>query len=295
MLMAQRDRSEGWRHAKLSGHDLEDRLSDRLQSDAPFASRLHDDCFGESCSGVAHVESGGLTASHCPCVLGGVTPAKRDLLVQWPNGREARISLKKSAGGQVWLVTGNRFFDAFEAQIGRPVPPAARSVLSRFIGPLSADELDELHRRGLLLGPLRRDGTPQELHQERLVAATLRAIAPRETEEAIEWLRSEMPAVARLCFSTGLCSNPSDQAEFVWYHLEDENTRDEQASLVIPVRRIIRRIEDLPSELRASIGPRNGGSTINLPFGFLQMHRPSGGNQFQFHHRLRDVNQLMAS
>jgi hypothetical protein len=41
-----RNRSEGWTHAKLSGHALEDQLADALQRDSGLASGLHEDCFG---------------------------------------------------------------------------------------------------------------------------------------------------------------------------------------------------------------------------------------------------------
>jgi len=292
--MSGRNRSEGWTHAKLSGHALEQQLAAALESNAALSSTLHLDCFGLPEASVPRVAAGGIGASHGRCVLGGVTPSKTDLVVRWRTGRTAKISLKKSAGGQVWLVTPERFIAGFEAQYGVRVPDAVRTGLRFFIGPLSSKEMRDALGGKPPLGPIRsKDGKSQELHQERFVADTLAAIIPSEWNATLAWMRHELPRIAELCFSRGLCADSDAQAEFVWYYIHDEASGEVLESRVIPLASIVSAISKMPSSSRAAVGPRNGGSTVTLPFGFLQMHRPAGGNQVQFHHGLDAIKSTL--
>lgn len=281
--MSDRDRSEGWTHAKLSGHALEDALAARLQSDKAFSSKLHLACFGTPDNSLPKVEGGGITAAHVPCVFGGVTPTKTDLRVRWDSGKTARISVKKSYGGQVWLVTPVRFIEGFKAQYGVEIPDRVKQGIRFFIGPLSESEIQTLLNGRPPMGP-KRSGVHQELHQDRFVSATLDAYFPEIWRETLVWMRANLPKVAELCFSRGLCSDPNDYAEFVWYYVVNEDTDGLETSRVIPISQIIGAINAMSAERRVVVGPRNGGSTLLLPFGFLQMHRPAGDNQVQFHH-----------
>ncbi len=286
-FMTSRNRSEGWTHAKFSGHALEEHLAAALVADARLSSDLHEQCFGSAETSHPEATAGGIDASHGKCVLGGVTPLKTDLVVRWNSGRVARISLKKSKGGQVWLVTPERFFAGFEKQFGRQVPEPVQQGLRLFIGPISQQEMRGSLQGRNPLGPIRKkDGISQEFHQERFVADTLKEIAPEAWTATVEWLRAEIAPVVELCFSRGLCAEPEAQAEFVWYYILNEESGELEESQVIPVSSIVRGVKALPPAKRAQVGPRNGGSTITLPFGFLQMHRPAGGNQMQFHHGL---------
>lgn len=255
---------------------------------------MHEDCFGTTEASKPHATAGGIEATHGSCVLGGVTPSKTDLVVRWNSGRVARISLKKSEGGQVWLVTPERFIAGFEAQYGKRVPELVRQGLRLFIGPLSLPEMNSALAGRKPLGPTRsKDGKSQEIHQQRFVAATLEAIAPQAWTATLGWFREELPLVIELCFARGLCADAQAQAEFVWYYLCDEATGRLQESRVIPIASIVGAAKNMPLARRAVAGPRNGGSTITLPFGFLQMHRPAGGNQLQFQHGLDAVKEML--
>lgn len=288
--MSGRNRSEGWTHAKLSGHALEEQLASTLESSAALSSALHQDCFGLPEASAPRVAAGGIDASHGRCVLGGVTPSKTDLVVSWRTGRTAKISLKKSTGGQVWLVTPERFIAGFEAQYGVRVPDAVKTGIRMFIGPLSDKEMKVALGGRLPLGPIRsKDGKSQEIHQERFVADTLAKIIPNEWGATLAWMRQELPRITELCFSRGLCADPDAQADYVWYYICDESSGKVLESRVIPLSSIVSAISRMPSSQRAAVGPRNGGSTLTLPFGFLQMHRPAGGNQVQFHHGLEAI------
>ena len=285
--MTGRNRSEGWTHAKISGHALEEQLAHTIASDKRLSSELHEDCFGVPEASVPRVAAGGIGATHVRCILGGVTPSKTDLCVQWRNGLTARISLKKSVGGQVWLVTPERFVAGFEAHFGMRIPEKAKQGLRMFIGPLSSAEMNSALGGKRPLGPIRaKDGKSQEFHQKRFVAATLNEIAPQVWASTLAWMRAELPRIAELCFARGLCCDGDAQADFVWYYIKDEESGKLIESRVIPIATIVQAITALPPQRRAIVGPRNGGSTITLPFGFLQMHRPAGANQVQFHHGL---------
>ncbi len=288
--MSGRNRSEGWTHAKFSGHALEEQLATALASNSALSSALHEDCFGTMDSTRPEVSAGGIGAEHGRCVLGGVTPSKTDLVVRWRSGRVARISLKKSEGGQVWLVTPERFLAGFEAHYGVRVPDLVRHGLNLFIGPLSIMEMNGFLAGHKPLGPIRaKDGRPQEIHQQRFVADTLEVIAPQAWSATLAWFGEELPRLIELCFSRGLCADIEAQAEFVWYYICDEDSGKLTESRVIPIAAIVEAATKIPLAQRAVAGPRNGGSTITLPFGFLQMHRPAGGNQVQFHHGLAAV------
>jgi hypothetical protein len=292
--MTRRNRSEGWTHAKRSGHALEEQLAAALGSNPSLSSALHEDCFGVADDSSATVIAGGIDATHDACVLGGHTPSKADLVVRWKSGRVARISLKKSEGGQVWLVTTDRFIAGFEAQFGQRIPELVRQGLRLFIGPLSPTEMLRALDQRVPLGPTRKkDGKPQEIHQGRFVASTLEVIAPQAWSATLDWFCEEVPRIVELCFARGLCAAPDAQAEFVWYYICDERSGSLQESRVIPIASIVNAAANLPKSRRAVVGPRNGGSTITLPVGFLQMHRPAGENQLQFHHGLGSVKALL--
>lgn len=288
--MARRNRSEGWKRAKLSGHALEQYLAEFLQQNPVLSSSLHQNCFGLPEASAPDVTAGGIHASHGRCVLGGVTPFKTDLVVRWRTGRTAKISLKKSAGGQVWLVSHERFVAGFEAHYGVRVPDAVRAGFRMFIGPLSSEEMRDALGGRPPLGAIRsKDGKSQELHQRRFVAETLAVIMPIEWSATLRWIRQELPRITELCFARGLCADLDAQAEFVWYYIRDEYSGEVIEDRVICLSSLMLAISNISAPFRATEGCRNGGSTINLPFGFLQMHRPAGGNQLQFHHRLNAI------
>jgi hypothetical protein len=63
-----------------------------------------------------------------------------------------------------------------------------------------------------------------------------------------------------------------------------------QINKIFPISEIAR--HSTRTAARVSIGPRNGGSTILFPFGFLQMHSPQVDNQIQFHHQYAKLDDL---
>lgn len=292
--MSTRNRSQGWIHAKRSGHKLEEVLARELVGDREQSTWLYKQCYGDISAAVPEVHADGIAALWGACILGGHTPAKADIHVRWSKQRTAKISLKKSASGQVWLVSLERFVAGFEAHYGAKVPEPVQHGLRLFIGRLSDHEMSGLLRGGKPSGPIRsRDGVYQEVHQGRFVSKTLLRVAPEAWAATLNWFRLEMPRITELCFARGLCAEDAGQAEFVWYHLIDETSGRLIERRVVRIDALIEAIAALPLEQRASVGRTNGGSTIVTPFGFLQMHGPKKDNLMQFHHQLRSVKALV--
>lgn len=301
--MTQRSRAQGWQHAKRSGHQREVDLAAELREDSQFSSWIHEKIFGTSESVAPLVASSGASMERVPSVLGDLTIPKVDIEVIWPHPREstARVSLKKSETGQVWLVTRDRFIRGFEAQFDRSVSNAVVEGLRLFIGPLEEFEMVQaLAGRPLLGGMSRSSGVPQELHQRRFVAATLDAYFREIWRETLGWFRLETHRIAELCFRRGLAAQPEHYASGLLYSINDPSS-GRVGNHYFALSELADRIHALAPELRAVVGPRSGGSTVVLPFGFLQMHNPrprgqvSWKNQLQFHHQLKQLQALFSS
>lgn len=301
-IMTQRNRAEGWEHAKRSGHQREIDLAAELRSDSEFSSWFHEEIFGTSESIAPMVATSGASMDRVPSVLGDLTIPKIDFEVVWPRSSESRakVSLKKSETGQVWLVTRDRFIRGFEAQFGRSVSDAVVEGLRLFIGPLEESEMVQaLAGRPLLGGMSRSGGLPQEMHQRRFVAATLDAYFRDIWRETLGWFRSEAHRIADLCFRRGLAAQPEHYASGLLYSINDPSSGT-VGNHYFALTELVDRIQSLAPDFRAVVGPRFGGSTVLLPFGFLQMHNPrprgqaSWNNQLQFHHQLKQIQALFS-
>lgn len=287
--MSDRTRSEGWKHAKVSGHDLEKFLRQRLLSDTAFSKDVGQRIFGESSGIVIEVDGGSSSAKQVSDVFGTSTPPKPDLYLRFENSREARISIKKSSSGQVFLTSVPRFCEGFQRHYGTKVPSEVEESLNLFIGPLSRQIVSQMTAKGFK-GGFSRDGALQEIHQSRLVAVTLAAYFGEKWTSTMNWLAENCSNIADFAFSRGYAKNQSDHASVIWYYITEEP--------VFGLVDSIFTISELVSKthlLRSSVvvGPNNGGSTIQFPFGFLQMHSPKGENLMQFHHSFKKVRAIL--
>ena len=80
----------------------------------------------------------------------------------------------------------------------------------------------------------------------------------------LNWFNDNVSELFDFCFAKGLAKNSEDWAQIVWYkNMVGENQFDTMLYL-----------EDLKDNIPHNVvyGTRNGGSTIQLPFGFLQWH-----------------------
>lgn len=275
--MERRDRGEGWKHAKLSGHENERLVAELTENDMNIQKRLLQ-CAHIADATVARVEFGGLCETDVDCVLGGKTKSKTDMWLFLSNGKRLNISIKKDEDGQVFLIGTERFIRGFELQYHKGIPDLVKRAISLYFGS-AIDTLEVINNFG---------GTNKqlEIRKHRIVADTLKAYDENLYHLLLNWFNDNIAELFDFCFAKGLALNSEDWAQIVWYkNMVGENQFDTMLYL-----------EDFKSNIppSAEYGTRNGGSTIQLPFGFVQWHSPRKiipGN-LQFHHSYKKIESL---
>ncbi len=270
----ERDRATGWKHAKLSGHKNEKSVVDLFTNPnfcKSFSERL-------GIGNIINASVGGLHETDVECVIGGLTKSKTDLVLTLEDGKKVNISIKKSTGGQVYLISVDRFIAGYEKQFSTTIPDDIKDSLYLYFyghemtkqlldrANIVADESDTIiryqHRKG------------------RLVWQSLVNYDSKKADRLLSWFKDNIDNIADFCFSKGLAKNKSDWADYVWYvNLLGENSFDTIFS--------VSDIKDYVLDKKDCIQPstRYGGSTIWLPFGFVQWHQ----KQMQFHHSYNNI------
>lgn len=275
--MEHRDRAEGWKHAKLSGHENERLVAELTESNIGIQQRLLQ-CAHINDATVVQVEFGGLCETDVDCVLGGKTKSKTDMWLLLSNGKRLNISIKKDEDGQVFLIGIERFIRGFKLQYHKEIPDLVKRAISLYFGS-AIDTLDVINNYGSANKQL-------ETRKHRVVADTLKAYDEKLYYSLLNWINDNIAELFDFCFAKGLASNSEDWAQIVWYkNMVGENQFDTMLYL-----------EDFKSNIphTARYGTRNGGSTIQLPFGFVQWHSPRRiipGN-LQFHHSYKKIKSL---
>lgn len=275
--MEHRDRAQGWKHAKLSGHENESLIAELTKNDINIQERLLR-CAHITDATVERVEFGGLCETDVDCVLGGKTKSKTDMWLLLSNGRKLNVSIKKDEDGQVFLVGIERFLRGFALQYHKDVPDLVKRAISLYFGS-AVDTLEVINNYG-------NSNKQLEIRKHRVVAETLKSYDEELYQLLLNWINDNMAELFDFCFAKGLVANSEDWAHIVWYkNMVGENQFDTMICL-----------EDFKSKIphTAEYGKRNGGSTIQLPFGFVQWHSPRKiipGN-IQFHHSYKKIKDL---
>lgn len=269
--MEHRNRADGWQHAKLSGHENEELLKKKLDTDEKFAASLLKR-IGRPSAHIVHTTIGGLHETNVQGVNGKKTKSKTDLKIFLDTSEEINISVKKSLCGQVYLVRAGLFVDTFEKQFNVKIPANVRRAINLFWA--SADDAtDIIETYG--------DQTKMtyynlQLRHKSTNATTLKAYDEQLYNELLQWFTKNANRLAKLSFSMGAVSDRKEWSDFVWYiNLLGENDVDD-----------IFFIEDICTAAQkfakkeTCYGTSFGGTTIKLPFGFVQWHQ----KQLQFHH-----------
>ncbi len=272
--MEHRNRATGWQHAKLSGHKNEKLVAELTQSNADIQARLLK-CAHLSGVSITNVEFGGICETDVDCVLGGKTKSKTDMWLHLSNGNKLNVSIKKDESGQVFLIGIDRFIDGFEKQYNTKISDDVKRAISLYFGS-AADIVNIIQSFSTINKSL-------ELRKHRLVAETLKAYDIRLYNVLLNWINININNLFDFCFSKGLAKNSHDWAHIVWYkNLIGENQFDQMIYL-----------PDIHHKLSATAeyGTRNGGSTIQLPFGFVQWHSPRKviPGDLQFHHSFKKI------
>ncbi len=266
-----RDRASGWRHAKLSGHENESDVESLFKDDefrSKFSQRIG---IGE----IISANVGGLRETDVESVLGGKTKSKTDLTLKLVDGRNINISIKKSCGGQVYLIGVERFISGYEKQFGVVIPDDIKKLLHiYFYGSPQTKSLLEEPR--VTYGENSKLIAYQQEHN-RLVWKYLYNWDRAKADALLDWFKGNIANISQFCFSRGLARDEKDWAQYVWYiNLLGEEDFDE----IFSIEDICNAVESNLSEIYPS--KINGGSTTQLPFGFVQWHQ----QQMQFHHSL---------
>lgn len=278
-MLEHRNRATGWRYAKLSGHTNEERVKDLVEKDLEYQK-----CLLKRIGVEGHVsfcDIGGLHEKNVPGVLGKSTKSKTDLKIYLDNKKHINMSVKKSPTGQVYFVRVGLFFDVFERQFQTIIPDKVKRAMNLFWS--AADDADQIIRD--YVKPEEDPHCLQRRHKS-LNATTLKRYDIRLYSEMLDWFKENASNLAILSFSTGAAKNSADWADYVWYiNTLEENDMD----FIFPIKEIAE-AANIAAEEHTYYGDTNGGTTIHLPFGFVQWHQ----RKMQFHHEFEKVKSLLS-
>lgn len=271
--MEKRDRASGWKHAKLSGHENEAAIEHLMEVDQSYQNMFLKKV-GKEGRTITHIDIGGLCEKNVECIFPGEkTKSKTDMHIFLNDGSRYNISIKKSLGGQVYLITDSRFIAGFEAQYSKVIPLEVKRAIQLFWG--SAEDTKQI---------IDTFGTQKkyEYHKHRLVADTLYAYNQNLYKVLISWFVENTYDLVDFCFSKGLAKCSDDWANVIWYKNElEENSVNSIFTISEMCDALQRNAQDA-----TEYGNRGGGTTIQLPLGFVQWHSPTKiiPGCIQFHH-----------
>jgi|GEM_PF-3242589 len=140
--MSDRDRASGWKHAKISGHDNEDLIRNLLKNDKDYQKIILSK-INRSKDELIDVVGGGIKDKKVPCIFQGEkTTSKTDISLIFKNSSSVNISLKKSSGGQVYLIEDRRFLYGFESHFNKIVSNNVKRAIELFFG--SSNDMNKL-------------------------------------------------------------------------------------------------------------------------------------------------------
>lgn len=280
--MEHRDRASGWKHAKLSGHKNEDLIKDLLDSDSEYASDFlrRIGCYYK---GLVDTSIGGLHETNVESVIPGArkTKSKTDLKLFFDDGTHANISIKKSLSGQVYFVRAGLFIECFERQFNKKIPDDVIRAIDLFWA--EADDAVAIIER--FASRNNQKDYDLQLHHKSLNATTLHSYDANLYYSLLNWFKENVYELTYMSFATGAVKDRSEWSDFVWYkNMLGENGVDD----VFLIEDICRAASEV-ADTETFYGPTNGGTTIQLPFGFVQWHQA----QMQFHHNYEKVSALL--
>lgn len=273
--MNENNRSFGWKNAKLSGHLNEHKISEEIVKNTDFRINLFNrlnikDDF------ISIFESG-LKEKNVESILGDKIKKKADLIIVLENDKTLNLSIKKSKSGQVHFVTIDRFINGFELQFKKSIPENVKKSINLFWG------YD--YENNIIDNMIIDYGTnlKYEKRKHRIVAETLKLIDPNLTVDLLKWFKENIYEITIYCFSSGLVKNKELFANYIWYK---NLINDKNLDFIFNIEEIAHLCKKNTDSIR--FGNKNGGSTIILPFGFVQWHQ----NKIQFHHSLKSIQNL---
>lgn len=277
--MSGRYRSEGWKYAKISGHENETLVNEKLIQNLDFQkdflcrfNRVGEYIISSSVGGIHESDVDGINCNK--------TKSKTDLSILLSNEELINISIKKSTGGQAYLVSGNSFIETFENQFSKDVPNDIKRAINLFWSE-SPDALEIIEKYGNKMIP---NEYEQQIKHKSLNASTLLLYNQELYNGLLSWFEENMYEICKLVFSMGAAKYEDDWAHLLWYiNLLGEEPLDS----VFVIEDIAHRTLNCSKDC-TFYGSKNGGTTIQLPFGFVQWHQ----HKMQFHHNFTKINDL---
>lgn len=285
--MAKRNRSQGWQHAKISGHEYEQTFA--KESMLPSSEIYLAVMTMAELDGVKGSLTGAVVAGEWVSdVFGALTPAKSDATLEYSCGSRHRISIKKpsASGGQAHLTKLDRFLRVLEIK-GIAIPSEVKWVFQAFTGETNGMPIAQFAAGVEINSPIiKKHGMKAELYQNRLYPSTIEAQFPARWQTFRVWFEKNLPEITRLCFSTGYCSEVANHADCLFWG---------KTKRFYDLKRLILNMRG--QKIEPSRRGYYAGSTITLPWGFLQPHRPGkseGPYQLQFHYSMDEIASLSA-
>lgn len=273
-----RNRSEGWTHAKISGHENEEDVEQLIQH---YDFRKHLEA-RLRIPPIVQATVGGICETDVPSVLGDLTKSKTDLKLVLEDGRTVNVSIKKSWGGQVYLIGVDRFIAGFEKHFNKTIPDDVKEALHLFF--FGHPNIESILQDPNITGDLSAKALHYVKKRSRLTETLLRRYNSGMADSLLAWFDENKGHLADFCFSKGLAANKEDWADYVWYiNLLGEDDFDD----IYPIKEIVDAVDS--SSDKVFYGNRRGGTTIQLPFGFVQWHL----EQIQFHHGLGKLFEII--
>ncbi len=274
-----RDRATGWKHAKLSGHTNESLVKQKLDKDSKYKNKLLER-INKSDAEIESISIGGLHETNVPGILGKKTKSKTDLKIHYKNGTSTNVSIKKSLGGQVYFIRVGLFFQVFEKQFKKSIPENIKRAMELFWA--AADDADAIIEKFADKSDTNNFNLQKRHHS--LNATTLKRYNENLYTEMLQWFRDNAYELTKLSFAMGAAKDKSEWSDYVWYiNLLGENNTDE----IFETEKIACAAKQASKE-ETDYSIKNGGTTIQLPFGFVQWHQ----GQMQFHHNFEKVQKL---
>jgi len=285
-----RNRSSGWRHAIQDGHAYEDIFAKKILEDNSLFGMLRETAdLSEKTYPIKAVPTHNREMPLS--IFGDRTTAKTDVNVFVNEGNPLDISIKKPStkSGQVLLCKLARFLSLIEHKSGKPIPANVRWTLKALFGETDGMSITVYAPEAKLLSPqIKRHKLQAEVYQNRLYPSTIAGSYPSHWDELKAWFSEHMAEITDCCFRSGMCDDNSDSlttAEFIYIGYLNK---------FYTVKSIVE--ASLTCEVNYSQTGYYKGSTILMPWGFLQGHRPGendGPYQVQFHWRGKDILELL--
>lgn len=193
-MTTHRNRAEGWKHAKLSGHENENLVKELFSNEGTFQHKFLERLGKSSCK-ILKVDVGGLNEKNVASILGNTTKSKTDLKVYLDDETVFNISIKKSLGGQVYLIPIHNFISGYEKQFCEIIPEDVKRAIELYWGKAN-DTLDIVNKIGT--------NKVYETRKNRLVADTLKAYDKHLYECLLDWFKNNISNLVTFCFASGL-------------------------------------------------------------------------------------------